>query len=203
MGDRAVEQPPPLEAALLLLSRLTRGRIRIARERRYVLRDLLGPPLVAPEVVVAFDFAPEARVDEYLRLGEDTPEKLSRRLQRGDRLFVGEVESELRFFGWLHLHEHPGSSPTVRTALIYKCFTAPEWRGRGLYTAGLCSARQWLAKAGVAAAVIDVHERNLPSIRGIERSGFRAFGRFWLARICRRRIAVLMPRYLHEYGPSL
>jgi RimJ/RimL family protein N-acetyltransferase len=61
----------------------------------------------------------------------------------------------------------------VSTPLIGNCYTQPALRGRGLYPRMLRTACLCLARRGFGSAVISCSPDNIPSIKGIERAGFR------------------------------
>jgi RimJ/RimL family protein N-acetyltransferase len=56
---------------------------------------------------------------------------------------------------------------------IYDCYTAPAHRGKGIYTDTLVRLLGSAREQGVMTALIAVDPANRPSIKAIERSGFR------------------------------
>jgi GNAT superfamily N-acetyltransferase len=65
---------------------------------------------------------------------------------------------------------------------IFDCFTMPSHRGKGIYTDTLIRLTGEIHSKG-ATALIAVDPDNIPSIRGIEKAGFRPLYR--LERVCR------------------
>jgi len=59
------------------------------------------------------------------------------------------------------------------TAYIWDCRTAPEHERHGLYTAGLARLRRLALEHGAVRVLIDCAPDNAPSIRAIEKAGFR------------------------------
>lgn len=68
---------------------------------------------------------------------------------------------------------------------IGPCVTKPEYRGRGLYGRALDSITSHpMYRGGVF--YMSVNEHNTPSIRGIEKAGFRLVGRIRKTKILKR-----------------
>ncbi|MBW1803909.1 MAG: GNAT family N-acetyltransferase, partial [Deltaproteobacteria bacterium] len=65
-------------------------------------------------------------------------------------------------------------------AEIKYCLTLPPFRGRGLFPRVLKSMVKYLTAKGFCRIFICVHEDNLPSIRGIEKAGFKLVERIRL-----------------------
>ena len=65
---------------------------------------------------------------------------------------------------------------TSNCVLISNCFTFPEYRGRGLYSAMLNHIITEMARRRINRFYIDCNDWNLASIRGIQRAGFRLIG---------------------------
>lgn len=112
----------------------------------------------------------------------DRPKVFSIRLSWGHRCYGwrhhdGQIASYLWFSDsnalntpWMfdvNLMMRPGC------AYIWDCRTAPEHASRGLYTAGLARLQRLAAKQGATSALIDCAPDNAPSIRAIEKAGFR------------------------------
>lgn len=86
---------------------------------------------------------------------------------------------------WLSSTEEPNQLVALGRGdfVIGPCVTASSHRGRGIYPAmirALCADRY---RKGQRRAYMMVSERNLPSIRGIEKAGFRYIGRAELQRL--------------------
>lgn len=184
------------------LARLTRGRFVVVLRRRYLVGSPSAVARVEPSVSAVFGVAGYERLDEYRALGQDTAARIDQCVARGDRLLIAETDGTIRSFAWLHFPSRRDARSRTRTAHVYKCFTAPESRGLGLYPATLTFALHWLAETGVSEVTIDVDEDNVASIRGIEKAGFELLGRFWFVRLWPREL-LIMPAALREYGPSV
>jgi RimJ/RimL family protein N-acetyltransferase len=76
---------------------------------------------------------------------------------------------------------------------VYKTFTLPEFRGRGLNSAALREIRRRCALEGYHQVLIDVASNNTASRRAIERAGFVRVGRFFHLRFGRTRRTWLTP----------
>jgi RimJ/RimL family protein N-acetyltransferase len=148
---------------------------------------------------VHFRWADAHDEQAYLALGEDTAEKLAARRERGDLMVLGEVNGTLCFFQWVRLR--PAGEPGAGCAHLYKGYTAPEFRGRGISPAGQQFALRLLAADGIRSVTTDVAERNVASIRAIEKVGFRLLGRFWILRLGGRKTLLIAPS-LSRYGDS-
>lgn len=189
-----------VDIVLAAVRRLTGGAVRLERRRRYVLGDIRATTPAPFEVPVSFALAgPGDDLLDYLALGEDTPERLQSRREKHNHLLLGRSESGVAFFAWFRILRQAGDGPEY--VYIHTCFTIPEWRGRGIYKAGLRFILSWAADSGVAAASIDVAENNVPSIRAIERCGFVLKGHYIFAVLFGRTLSVMSPR-LKACGPT-
>jgi RimJ/RimL family protein N-acetyltransferase len=118
-------------------------------------------------------------------------------LARGDRCLLGRVGDRPATYLWVGtlVREFPGATCPIGagTAYVYKTFTLPEFRGRGLNTAALHEIRRRCASEGYHQVLIDVASNNTASRRAIERAGFVPVGRFFHVRLGRMRRAWLTP----------
>jgi RimJ/RimL family protein N-acetyltransferase len=118
-------------------------------------------------------------------------------LERGDRCLLGHVRGRPATYLWVgtKVREFSGSTCSIGagTAYVYKTFTLPEFRGRGLNTAALREIRRRCALEGYHQVLIDVASSNTASRRAIERAGFVRVGRFLDLRLGRMRRAWLTP----------
>ncbi len=60
---------------------------------------------------------------------------------------------------------------------LYDAHTAEDYRGMRIYPSLICEAVSYFSKKGYRSALIFSSEHNVDSIKGIERSGFRRYGR--------------------------
>lgn len=113
-------------------------------------------------------------------------------------------ESEtIEHISWLYYKEDPNRILRLgeKECEIKFCLTFPGFRGRGLYPAALQAIQRYLKEQGYHRCFICVKDGNLPSIRGIEKSGFHLAGRMHVRKafgfqISRRRET----RHLKETG---
>ncbi len=91
----------------------------------------------------------------------------------------------LGHISWLYYNGDPNQTLRLgdRECEIRFCLTFPEFRGRGLYPAALRAIQRYLKERGFERCFICVRDDNRPSIRGIEKSGFRFAGRARLRKI--------------------
>ncbi|MFH1370570.1 MAG: GNAT family N-acetyltransferase [Planctomycetota bacterium] len=74
--------------------------------------------------------------------------------------------------GYFQLHK--------REALIHFCNTEPSCRGQGIYQAMLFAlCKRLLEEAKVKSVFIDTDLGNMPSVRGIQKVGFKPVGRYF------------------------
>jgi RimJ/RimL family protein N-acetyltransferase len=79
---------------------------------------------------------------------------------------------------WLYYSRDPNRTLRLgdRECEVMFCLTLPEYRGRGLYPAALRAIQRYLKERGYERCFICATKDNLPSIHGIEKSGFRLAG---------------------------
>ena len=70
-------------------------------------------------------------------------------------------------------------------AYIWDCKVHPEFRRKGIYTAGLIALSQFACVSGAKAIEIYCSASNLASANGIVRAGFAATPKFWIGRIAK------------------
>ena len=113
----------------------------------------------------------------------DRSEQISaERLRRGDRCAAGIVDRRPATSLWLtsQLRELPNRRLPVggKAVFVYKTFTVPEMRGRGLHRAVLQWALGSLREEGFERAWVDIETTNTPSLRAVKAVGFAEVGRF-------------------------
>jgi RimJ/RimL family protein N-acetyltransferase len=106
------------------------------------------------------------------------PEVVRRRLAAGEQCHGFFLGGELVNIAWttrdkLVLETRVWSINRERSMGIYDCYTAPAHRGKGIYTDTLVRLLGSAREQGVMTALIAVDPANRPSIKAIERSGFR------------------------------
>ena len=106
-------------------------------------------------------------------------EKASARLDSGDRIFIAEVGSRACHVSWLGTRESIDLSSdlpcrcvvplSTASAVIYDCWTAEPFRGRGIYPHVL---RHIAANVPSTTTYVYAATRNRASCRGILKAGF-------------------------------
>lgn len=127
--------------------------------------------------------------EDFLRLAQDPaydlPEYFIQRLTGAhDRCLGVYREGRLVSYTWyatrcIEADHAPGGDLSFPPDMVYmyKAFTLPAFRGQNLYSAGLFAARQKLAQEGIRTFLTAVEWRNLASLSGCARAGFRRVGR--------------------------
>lgn len=110
-------------------------------------------------------------------------------LARGDVAFAVTLEGRLASYAWgsrqptrvgpaaLTLHYDP------RYLYAYKAFTVPAFRGRRLYNLMMARALEHFLASGFAGILAYVEATNLPSLKGLERVGYRPFGSVYVLKV--------------------
>jgi hypothetical protein len=100
-------------------------------------------------------------------------------------VFRDAASGALGHISWLYYNGDPNQTLRLGDGEceIRFCLTFPEFRGRGLYPAALRAIQRYLSERGFERCFICVMDDNLPSIRGIEKSGFRFAGRVRLRKM--------------------
>lgn len=144
-------------------------------------RDLgIGPlPLLHPRIQIHFSTNwPD--VEAALRANPDAYEmdwqefnSLQRCVQEGEECFSAWAVNKLAFFGWVQFkYRQPVPMTQIPLgpgrAYIYRCYTAPEFRGLKIYPAALAFACRGLEHQGIRRVFIDHAWNNEASRRGIE-----------------------------------
>lgn len=176
-----------------LLKRIIRRFTRLIWSREsfeaYLLDLASLPP--APSIPQGIQFrihGPEA-AEILLRAGKEydlenlSREKLQEQFDGQELLVCGWYGEKLTYYGWAQfrkrrLARHTSVPIGSGNAFIYRCFTHPEFRGRGIYPAALHFLCAHLAASGFKRAFIDHHVRNTASGKGILRAGFRTAGNY-------------------------
>jgi GNAT superfamily N-acetyltransferase len=169
-------------------------------DRYFIYRCALNTPLeeVPTGVPAEFRFGGPENWDEYGVLCAWDRVDAQRRSAEGDLCLFGRVSGRLACFCWLRFDRvdlvgegRPVIVPAPQAIHLYHCETALEYRGKRLYPAALQFACRWARERGYRMAYIHVDEENLPSIRGIERAGFRRCGQLTVLHLGKLRTARL------------
>ena len=101
-----------------------------------------------------------------------------RRLNAGKHCYTAFVEGQLAAYGWVSFVEEDIGELNLRVKLlpgevyIWDCGTAPEFRGKHLYSALLSYMIQELCAQGFCRAWIGADLENVASQKGMARAGF-------------------------------
>ncbi len=122
-----------------------------------------------------FSAADLAQLDAYG--GSVLHREFERAFDAGEWCVVAREDGRLGSVCWIGESTSFVAFPRVTTALIQRCFTFPEQRGRGLYSFALAfAARKLLDDDGKRPVLVESSTFNRASIRGIEKAGFERIG---------------------------
>lgn len=121
--------------------------------------------------------------------------------RQGDACIVGKLGRKIVYYHWLQFKSRKLTEGRVlnlsrQKPFIFRCRTLPRYRGKGIYPASLSYAYTYLKSRGFQKCYIDVSARNIPSIRGIQKTGARLVGRFHIVSIFGRKKAVVPQQLL-------
>ena len=112
------------------------------------------------------------------------------RLNDGERLFVAEKDNRIVHYSWAITTKkfdipEIGSHFDLETesGYIYHCFTSTDARGYGIYPAVLRHICGIFKSEGLKEVYIYCMDKNITSIKGIEKAGFKRFASRGLTRI--------------------
>ena len=138
-----------------------------------------APALVSPRRAAIFQELQGPMHEQLARvMGLADLHAVVERLQAGRRCFVALVEGRIASYAWVSSGcEHVGELERVFVlpdgdCYIWDCATAPDQRGRHLYTALLSHLLSLFKGEGVRRVWIGASRANRFSIRGIVRAGF-------------------------------
>jgi GNAT superfamily N-acetyltransferase len=143
--------------------------------------DLADPPasVESPpeEEVIVYDSHNIASVPAELWefLGHEAVADYVANIPNGDLLFVVREGYEYSHSGFVLF-----TTPQARiigekdqVPIVANCYTAPAWRGKGIYRRALIFAMHHLRRLGCRRVVIETEIANVASQKGIEAAGFR------------------------------
>jgi GNAT superfamily N-acetyltransferase len=167
-------QTGPRRGAFPRLARALLDRIRakpIDLKRRLVYRFELREPIpsVASPLPLRFEIEPDPAEAAREAASDGAGELLFRALAGDEvvyRMRIARRREEL-------LRLLRGCDVSPRPIFFYDCLTEPQARGKSVYPAALAHALGYARAQGHLDAFIRVARDNAPSIRGIERAGFR------------------------------
>jgi GNAT superfamily N-acetyltransferase len=121
------------------------------------------------------------------------PEAIRGRLESGDLCHGYFLDRELVNLGWTsrgYLEPGPGVRINDKACIaIYDCYTLPAFRSRGFYTESLIRMLRQICDEGASHALISVDPDNIPSVRAIEKVGFKPLYRLTVSqRFGRKRL---------------
>jgi GNAT superfamily N-acetyltransferase len=138
-----------------------------------------APALVSPRRAAIFQELDGLMQEQLAHLmGLADLHAVVKRLQAGRRCFVALVEGKIASYAWVSTGcEHVGELERAFVlsegdCYIWDCATAPDQRGRHLYTALLSHLLSLFKGEGVRRVWIGASRANRFSIRGIVRAGF-------------------------------
>lgn len=134
-------------------------------------------PAVGPLVATTFRGLTPDLIAEMRPSTLSNPETL-RRLKAGKQCYVAFVENEVAAYGWVSFVEEHIGELNLRVRLlpgevyIWDCATAPEFRGKHLYSGLLSYMIQEMSSQGFCRAWIGADLDNVLSQKGMARAGF-------------------------------
>jgi hypothetical protein len=127
------------------------------------------------DAVGDFSAADWAQLDAYG--GPALRREFERAFDAGEWCVVARQGGRLGSVCWIGESASFVAFPRRTTALIQRCFTFPDQRGRGLYALALAfAARKLLDDDGERPVLVESSTFNRASIRGIEKAGFERIG---------------------------
>jgi len=144
--------------------------------------------IVEPMVAASFDRLKPELLSELRTSILDRPETL-RRLDAGKHCYIASVESQLAAYGWVSFVDEDIGELNLRVQLLpgevylWDCATAPELRGKHLYSALLSYMIQELCAQGFCRAWIGADLENRVSQKGMARAGFHHVADLALERV--------------------
>ncbi|RKY17091.1 MAG: hypothetical protein DRQ55_16595 [Planctomycetota bacterium] len=194
-----------------LAARRTLGRIRrrFALDRFDVFTRAAVEGFVAPEGY-SYRWATSddiAGCDEYnTELGHTDRREGEARLEFGHRAVAALHADVVVFTMWenprnINIPGHLKRRLSPQQSFIYKAFTSPDHRGRGLYEGGMRFVLEQLAQQGKRELVGYAHVKKRISRKGLAALGFNSVGRFYSIDfpLCRR---TLVSRELAHHFPE-
>jgi len=185
--------PLPADIPRSLPLRLLRRLLRLVWSRELFLVYQLDPAALPPAPACSGDIQFRLNCPEAIRilsgagreydLTENHRQEMPQQLAGGELLVSGWHDDKLVFYGWAQFRQRRlarlTSIPIGRDhAFIYRCFTHPDFRGRGAYPGALHFLCRSLAARGCTRVFIDHHVRNVSSAKGIRRAGFQPAGQY-------------------------
>jgi len=135
-------------------------------------RQLL-PAQVGKPRLAGFSVGQAGPLDFLLSRLPNSPRiSLSRQIRRGDRYFTARAGHRIVAIARICYVDTPEIRLDAGEASLISFYTAPDYRGRGLYVALIQAMLHHLHCQGFKAAYIWAERSNHASIRGIEKTGF-------------------------------
>lgn len=134
-------------------------------------------PPNAPQLLVHRELGLEELAAIGYSKAREFPQDIRRRFERGNVCHGFHVGDQVATIGW----SSPGYLELDRDVVLpyegsvglFDFVTLEEFRSRGCYTSALIQLSVEMRRRGFAGTYIAVDPGNAPSIRGIERAGFR------------------------------
>lgn len=136
------------------------------------------------------------RLWEVRDFKESKQQQFQKRFDRSDECYISEVEGKAVHYSWVRTRDNMYIGDARRKInftedqfWIFDCRTHESARGLGIYPLTLTRILSLKKEEGKQEGFIDVANDNIPSIKGIEKTGFRLhktlttqriFGNFYL-----------------------
>ncbi len=153
--------------------------------------DLDEPtPAVFPRIETEFGLAEASLAPALAALsGTEGETEFAGRFGAGRRCYTARVAGEIAAYGWVSFDDEQIGELNLRIRLlpgevyIWDCFTAPQYRGKHLYSALLAHILNELRLEGWRRAWIGADLDNLASQKGIARAGFHHLANLVVERV--------------------
>lgn len=152
--------------------------------RRLAIREcILDKPFPGngARVPVALELLDDTRIDEYNAFRSDVdPDSARRRLAAGDKCFVARRDGSIVSALWVATaharcdYLSRGIPLADDEAYMYDVFTAPEWRGKGVFPALTSEMHRFYQKSGKRRSICFTVPENKPAM--IANTGYRKIG---------------------------
>ena len=108
---------------------------------------------------------------------------------------VGEFKNKIIYFAWVNYQRIfdrrlMNFRLPQKTAYIYRVYTLPGFRGKGIARAGYLFISNFLAEKQLRHCFVAVSFVNLPSIQSIKNAGFRRIARLFLMNFPHQRVLI-------------
>lgn len=147
--------------------------------------------MIACPVEVEFRIASLSEIERLFAGSPEITKKVREELERGCECVVGEIDGKIIFSGWLDFQRIYETGVmnyplNANQAYIYRIFTTPAYRGRGIATSAYGFMFNRLFQKNVSQCFLSVSFENAASIKTIEKNAFERCGAIHFIRFGKR-----------------